>query len=235
MHFLVIDDRFRAPVFVFLELDPRWPGPAPDLPVRSVTLDLTGAAPARGAAGVRPEAVIGQDPDQSDRFREFPSDGAARAAGFAPVEPRYVGSTWESYLRGFRPHGRGKPAAPSPIRGRRDRAKTAGVPDTVRPIVPCAVKGGSMLTPLMESAAHTPGELDGESLRARIGSHVLDALGRPGGLHAVQVRWLWQGAFRVNVLVGRDADAVTVAHSFFLEADADGGIVSSTPPLARLY
>lgn len=231
----MIDDRFRAPVFVFLELDPRWPGPAPDLPVRSVTLDLTGVAPARGGAGVRPDAVIGQDANHWDRFREFPSEGAALAAGFTPVEPRYVGSTWESYLRGFRPHGRGKPAVPSPIRGRRDRTMSAGVPDAVRPIGPLTIKGGSMLTPLSESAAHTPGELDGESLRARIGSHVLDALGRPGGLHAVQVRRLWERAFRVNVLVGRDAAAVTIAHSYFLEVDGAGDIIGATPAITRRY
>lgn len=110
MHFLVIDGRFRVPVFVFLELDPRGTGADPTLVVREVTLDLTAEADRGG--GVRSDAVIAADPGRRDRFREFPSDRAARAAGFSPVEPRYVGPTWNAYQTVFRPEGTGPAKRP---------------------------------------------------------------------------------------------------------------------------
>jgi hypothetical protein len=124
MHFLVIDDRFRVPVFVFLELDPRRPGADPGLPVRGVTLEPAderaghGAVPGRSAG--RPAVAIGLDPERPDRYRTFPSDGHVRAAGFALIEPRYVGPTWESYLSVFRPEGerRSKVPVPRPESGR---------------------------------------------------------------------------------------------------------------------
>lgn len=114
MHFLVIDGRFPVPVFVFLDLDPRGTGGDPALVAREVTLDLAAEAD-RG--GVRSDAVIAADPGRRDRFREFPSDRAARAAGFSPVEPRYVGPTWNAYQTVFRPEGTGpakRPAARPP-------------------------------------------------------------------------------------------------------------------------
>ena len=109
MHFLVIDNRFRVPVFVFLELEPRRPGSDPGLPVRCVSLDRADDRRSRSAhdhgAGVRPNVAIGQDPQQPDRFLEFLSEGHVRAAGFGLIEPRYVGPTWEAYLSVFRPEG----------------------------------------------------------------------------------------------------------------------------------
>jgi hypothetical protein len=39
----------------------------------------------------------------------------------------------------------------------------------------------------------------------------------------------------VNVLVGGNAASVTVAHSFFLEADGEGNVVAAVPALARRY
>ncbi|HEX3148109.1 MAG TPA: hypothetical protein VHR66_08485 [Gemmataceae bacterium] len=80
-----------------------------------------------------------------------------------------------------------------------------------------------------------PGELTAESLHTRIGANLLRTLGQPKDLHAVQVRPLWERHYRVNVLIGKDAAAITVAHSFFLEADATGNIVTTTPALARRY
>jgi hypothetical protein len=68
-----------------------------------------------------------------------------------------------------------------------------------------------------------------------IGEHVLQALGRPDRLHAVQVRPLWEGRYRVNVLVGADATAATIAHSYFLVADDDGNVLASTPDITRQY
>lgn len=72
-------------------------------------------------------------------------------------------------------------------------------------------------------------------LDAVIREQVLHALGRPPGLHAVQVRPLWPGRYRVNVLLGADAAAVRVGHSYYLAVGDDGNILSSSPELARLY
>ena len=68
-----------------------------------------------------------------------------------------------------------------------------------------------------------------------IGDWLLDALGTPAGLYQVQVRRLWGQHYRVNVLVGSDAASAKVADSFFLRADVEGQVVSSTPAVARRY
>jgi hypothetical protein len=51
----------------------------------------------------------------------------------------------------------------------------------------------------------------------------------------VAVRPLWAKHYRVNVLVGPDPASVRIAHSYFVEAREDGTILSTTPPIARLY
>jgi hypothetical protein len=111
VHYLVIDDRFRVPVFVFLEVDPRRPGAGPGRPVRWVTLDSPDAGSPQASRGGGLTA-IGRDPERLDRFVEFPSEGHVRAAGFTLIEPRYVGPTWESYLSVFRPEGE-RPTGPT--------------------------------------------------------------------------------------------------------------------------
>jgi hypothetical protein len=68
-----------------------------------------------------------------------------------------------------------------------------------------------------------------------ISKKVIHALGRPHDLHRLQVRYLWEDHFRVNVLIGDDAASVKVAHSYFLVADNDGNILVSTPQITRLY
>ena len=57
--------------------------------------------------GRRP--AIGRDPYHLDVFREFTSDGAVARGGFILIEPRYVGPSWDAYVREFRPQGE-KPA-----------------------------------------------------------------------------------------------------------------------------
>jgi hypothetical protein len=74
-----------------------------------------------------------------------------------------------------------------------------------------------------------------ERQNAAIGGHVMRALGQPGALHGVQVRQLWEGHYRVNVLVGADASSVRVAHSYFLVTDGDGNVLVSTPSITRQY
>jgi hypothetical protein len=120
MHFLVIDDRFRVPVFVFLELDPGRSAADPARAARPVTLELAYPGlerpPHAFGPAVRAGGAIGLDPEHPDRFREFPSDGHVRAAGFALIEPRYVGPSWETYVSVFRPEGEGRTKAPPPRR-----------------------------------------------------------------------------------------------------------------------
>ena len=113
-YFLVIDERFSVPIFVFLESDPRNNVrlPDPGLLVRWVTLEV--AAPksdqsaARDGATVRSDSAIGRDPERLERFREFPSERHVRAARYVLIEPRYVGPSWETYCGVFRPEGEGR-------------------------------------------------------------------------------------------------------------------------------
>jgi hypothetical protein len=69
----------------------------------------------------------------------------------------------------------------------------------------------------------------------RITGHVLGTLGKPNDLFQVQIRPLWRGYYRVNVLVGPDVVTARCAHSYFLEADGDGNVLGSTPKIARRY
>ena len=119
MHYLVIDRRFPAPIYVFLELDPRDEKDFPGFAVLAVTLEPP-APPGdpRKAPPSVPGAAVGRDPWRLDRYREFASDRSTAAAGFILIEPRYVGPDWSGYVRTFRPEGekphkRPRPAAPS--------------------------------------------------------------------------------------------------------------------------
>jgi streptogramin lyase len=108
MHFLVIDNRFGVPIFVFLERDPSTEAAPPALHGRWVTLEPA----AQNELGFRRKhsrlagpISIGSDPRRHDRFAEFPTDNDVRAAGFAVVEPGYVGPSWETYVGVFHPEG----------------------------------------------------------------------------------------------------------------------------------
>ena len=114
MHFLVVDQRFGTPIYVFLESDPHAESEYPGFAVREGTLEAI--PPALSAR----RCSIGRDPDCPEQFREFASDGAVTRAGFTLMEPRYVGANWEGYCRHFRPEGE-RPArrpAPPPHPGR---------------------------------------------------------------------------------------------------------------------
>jgi hypothetical protein len=76
---------------------------------------------------------------------------------------------------------------------------------------------------------------EGGPLEGAVRDSVMGDLGRPEGLQRVQVRSLWNGRYRVNVLVGPDAVSCKVAHSFFLQADACGKVLWSVPDITRLY
>lgn len=77
------------------------------------------------------------------------------------------------------------------------------------------------------------GRPDGVGRDARILQRVMHALGRHGRPYAVQVRPLWENHYRVNVFIGADATSARIAHSYFVEADAEGNIIESTPNLAE--
>ncbi len=66
-------------------------------------------------------------------------------------------------------------------------------------------------------------------------STLLAVLGRPPGLYRIAVLPLWLNYYRVNVLIGEDPTAVRIAHSYFVEADDGGRIVTAVPPVTREY
>ena len=66
-----------------------------------------------------------------------------------------------------------------------------------------------------------------------IAGQVMQVLGQPDGLHRVDVCQLWENHYRVNVFVGADASCAKVAHSYFLETDADATILASTPRITK--
>jgi len=65
-----------------------------------------------------------------------------------------------------------------------------------------------------------------------ISKHVIHAVGRPRNLHRLQVRHLWEDHYRVNILVCEDSASAKVAYSYFLVADTNGNILSSSPQIA---
>jgi hypothetical protein len=84
-----------------------------------------------------------------------------------------------------------------------------------------------------------PPEPDGGASGARapsaIVASVLAALGRPPGLYRVVAVPLWLRYYRVNVLVGPDPATVAIPHSYFVETDDAGRILTAAPPLTRAY
>ena len=81
-----------------------------------------------------------------------------------------------------------------------------------------------------EPLSSAPAQPDATDL---ICEKVLSALGEPPDLLRVQVKPLWGNYYRANIFVGKGFTA-RMAHSFFLNVD-DGQIVSSAPPIQRLY
>jgi len=92
-----------------------------------------------------------------------------------------------------------------------------------------------MATKQQEKQATESEKQGRQQLSAMIGKNVLHTLGQPTDLIRMQVRTLWGDYYRVNVLVGPDVTSVKIAHSFFLQADAEGKILSSTPSISKKY
>jgi hypothetical protein len=68
-----------------------------------------------------------------------------------------------------------------------------------------------------------------------IGRQVVRSLGSPVDLFQVQVRPVGNDHYRVNVLVGKGVTSARVSDSFFLTADDEGNIVTSSPEIVRHY
>ncbi len=74
-----------------------------------------------------------------------------------------------------------------------------------------------------------------DTLNGLIAEQVVQSLGSPTDLFNVQVRPLGGDRYRVNVYVGKHATMARIANSFFLTADDEGKILTSSPAIARLY
>jgi len=80
-----------------------------------------------------------------------------------------------------------------------------------------------------------PDRPKGEQRTAQVAAEVMRRLGRPEGLRRVDARMLWDGHYRVNVLVGESNATARLAHSFFVRIDEAGNLVSAEPEIARQY
>jgi hypothetical protein len=74
---------------------------------------------------------------------------------------------------------------------------------------------------------------ESRQLEPLIGRRLLDALGRRGDSARAQVRRLWEGHYRVNLLTGEDPASTRIAASYFLVIGGDGSILESTPGIPR--
>lgn len=88
----------------------------------------------------------------------------------------------------------------------------------------------------MSNVKWSPEEKERERLdtEARVRIQVLTLLGRPPGLHRVQVIYLYGSAYRVNVFVDGENHR-QIADSFFIHFLDDVGITSCEPPIRRKY
>src|SRR3954466_14137808 len=73
------------------------------------------------------------------------------------------------------------------------------------------------------------------SLNDRIGRQVIRLLGSPKDLLKVRVHPVGADTYRVNIVTGKDFATGRISTRYFLTADAEGRIVSSTPQIAKLY
>ena len=74
-----------------------------------------------------------------------------------------------------------------------------------------------------------------KSLEVVIGENVLDLLGRPDAQHWARVRYLWDGHYRVNIVVGEMAAFAGIMHSYFVTVDSTGKILQSSPAIKKVY
>jgi hypothetical protein len=74
-----------------------------------------------------------------------------------------------------------------------------------------------------------------DALNDLIAKQVVQTVGSPADLHKVQVRPLGGESYRVNIFVGEYATTARIANSFFVTANDEGKILTSSPEITRLY
>ncbi len=74
-----------------------------------------------------------------------------------------------------------------------------------------------------------------ETLHNLISEQVIHALGTPFDLRNVQVRKVGNDHYRVNVIVGPNANSVRVANSYFLKIGSDGSLITANPKITKQY
>jgi len=88
-----------------------------------------------------------------------------------------------------------------------------------------------------EEAAARDARLQQESRRLEdvIGAGLMRVLGRPADFLRTTARLLWGSCYRVNVFVGPHVASARISHSFLVEADGDGKILTCRPPVTKVY
>jgi hypothetical protein len=74
-----------------------------------------------------------------------------------------------------------------------------------------------------------------DSLSAIIARNVIRSLGSPADMLRVQVATVGIDRYRVNIFVGKNYGVGRITNSFFLTADSEGNIESSSPKIERVY
>jgi hypothetical protein len=87
------------------------------------------------------------------------------------------------------------------------------------------------IPPKDESLSHA----QRDAIHGVIGKEVVHRLGSPADLFRVQVRPVGGDRYRVNIFVGKQVTSSKIAQSYFVVADVEGNILSSTPTIARVY
>jgi hypothetical protein len=96
---------------------------------------------------------------------------------------------------------------------------------------PRKTKLESAIPPKDEGLSHA----QRDAIHGLIGKQVVQRLGSPADLLRVQVRPVGGDRYRVNVVVGKNVTSSKIVQSYFLVADDEGNILSSSPTIARVY
>ena len=72
-------------------------------------------------------------------------------------------------------------------------------------------------------------------LEGVVAAGVMRALGQPANFLRVSARLISPNTYRVNVFIGPHVASAKVAHSFFVAADNEGKLLSSNPPVKKMY
>jgi hypothetical protein len=68
-----------------------------------------------------------------------------------------------------------------------------------------------------------------------IRQQILSVLGTPKDLQVVQVRELWAGRFRVNIIIGDSPQSSRVVESYYVCVDPESKVLSTVPRLQRRF